>query len=82
MLCALEEVQSSPGKCAENCNDGLFPLLEILSTVYCLPSLFVAQALLGGAFLGPACEPQLVCQSMLFRVDMHQRLIPKAPLIL
>lgn len=46
------------------------------------PSLFVAQALLGGAFLGPACEPQVGLSSILLTMDRHQRLTQKAPLIL
>lgn len=52
---------------------------KVLPTVL-LPSLLVAQAVLGGAFLGPACEPQVGLSSILFRVDTHQRLAQKASL--
>lgn len=63
MRCAVSggEVQRSLGTCAEDCHRGLFPL-RCQSPSYGIlsPSLLVAQALLGGAFLS---SDKLVCQA-------------------
>lgn len=68
------EVRSSPEKWAENCYYGLFPLLSQSPSSSILSfSLSVACVMLGGVFLGPACEPTVGLSIMFFRVDMHQQ---------
>lgn len=39
----------------------------------------MACVMLGGVFLGPACEPLVGLSSMFFRVDMHQQTPPPTP---
>lgn len=79
-------MRSSPEKWAENCYYGMFPLLSQSPSYSILSfSLSMACVMLGGVFLGPACEPLVGLSSKFFRVDMHQQTPPpptKAHLII